>query len=60
VTGDPKSSLLQERIDTAFLRQRIRNFAQNFYLCGPDAMVADLRTALEELGADVSAVTWER
>jgi propane monooxygenase reductase component len=60
VTGDPKSSLLQQRIDTAFLRQHIGNFAQNFYLCGPDAMVADLRTALEELGADVSAVTWER
>ena len=60
VTNDPKSSLLQERIDTDFLRQHVGDFKQNFYLCGPDAMVADLRGALEELGADVSSVTWEK
>nr|WP_295891051.1 FAD-binding oxidoreductase [uncultured Devosia sp.] len=60
VTGDPKSKLLQQRIDTDFLKSHIKDLAQNFYLCGPDAMVADLRTALEELGADVSSVTWER
>lgn len=60
VTADPKSSLLQERIDTAFLRRHVAGFAQRFYLCGPDAMVADLRAALEGLGADVSSVTWER
>lgn len=60
VTGDAKSKLLQERIDADFLREHIKDFSQNFYLCGPDAMVADLRSALEELGADVSAVTWEQ
>jgi propane monooxygenase reductase subunit len=60
VTGDPKSRLLQERIDAGFLKAHIKDFEQNFYLCGPDAMVADLRSSLEELGADVSAVTWER
>lgn len=60
VTGDPKSKLLQERIDTDFLKQHIADFGQNFYLCGPDAMVADLRASLEDLGADVSSVTWEK
>lgn len=60
VTGDAKSKLLQERIDADFLREHVKDFTQNFYLCGPDAMVADLRSALEELGADVSAVTWEQ
>ncbi|MET3927550.1 FAD-binding oxidoreductase [Devosia sp. 2618] len=60
VTGDPKSKLLQERIDTGFLKEHIADFGQNFYLCGPDAMVKDLRTSLEALGADVSAVTWEK
>lgn len=60
VTDDPKSALLQERIDTAFLRELVRNLTQRFYLCGPDAMVADLRASLEELGADVAAVTWEK
>ena len=60
VTGDPKSKLLQERIDTAFLKTHVADFKQRFYLCGPDAMVKDLRASLEELGADVSSVTWER
>ncbi|MDB5530884.1 MAG: flavodoxin reductase [Devosia sp.] len=60
VTGDPKSKLLQERIDVDFLNGHISDFQQNFYLCGPDPMVRDLRGALEELGADVSSVTWEK
>jgi len=60
VTADPKSKLLQQRIDAAFLREHLGTFKQHFYLCGPDAMVADLRAALEELGADVSSVTWEK
>jgi propane monooxygenase reductase component len=60
VTADPKSKLLQQRIDTAFLREHVTDLVQHFYLCGPDAMVADLRAALQELGADVSSVTWEK
>ena len=60
VTGDSKSKLLQERIDVDFLKAHIADFKQNFYLCGPDAMVKDLRDGLEELGADVSSVTWEK
>jgi ferredoxin-NADP reductase len=60
VTGDPKSKLLQERIDVDFLKRHITDFRQNFYLCGPDPMVKDLREALQALGADVSSVTWEK
>lgn len=60
VTDDARSKLLQERIDADFLRRHVRKFDQNFYLCGPDAMVKDLRGFLEDLGADVSNVTWEK
>lgn len=60
VTKDPKSKLTQERIDADFLKRHITDFSQNFYLCGPDAMVTELRGMLEELGADVSNVNWER
>lgn len=60
VTGDPKATLLQQRIDGAFLKQHIADFGQRFYLCGPDPMVAALRNALTELGADVASVTWEK
>ena len=60
VTNDQKSKLMQERIDADFLKRHITDFSQNFYLCGPDAMVKDLRGVLEDLGADVTNVTWER
>lgn len=60
VTDDPKSALLQERIDAGFLNRHISNFDQNFYLCGPDAMVRDLRDLLDEAGAEVANVTWEK
>lgn len=60
VTDDPRSELLQERIDADFLERRIKDFSQNFYLCGPDPMVKDLRGFLEGLGADVANVTWEK
>lgn len=60
VTGDPGSGLLQERIDAGFLERHLEDFGGNFYLCGPDEMVSDLRGLLEDAGADVANVTWER
>lgn len=60
LTDDPKSSLLQERIDRGFLARHVEDLKQNFYLCGPDPMVKDLRDLLDEAGADVANVTWEQ
>jgi ferredoxin-NADP reductase len=60
LTDDPATSLLRERIDAGFLKRHVRDFAQNFYLCGPDAMVKDLRGTLKQLGAGVDTLTWEK
>lgn len=60
VTDDPQSGLLHDRIDAAFLKAHVTNFAQNFYLCGPDPMVEDLRETLTALGASVETITWEK
>ncbi|MEO6014185.1 MAG: flavodoxin reductase [Devosia sp.] len=60
VTGDPKSKLLHDRVDANFLKAHIRDFAQNFYLCGSDPMVKELRETLKGLGASVENVTWEK
>ena len=60
VTDDPQSKLLHERIDASFLKTRVGKFDQNFYLCGPDPMVKELRGTLKELGAAVENVTWEK
>ena len=60
VTDDPKSRLLQERIDADFISTHVPDLAQNFYLCGPDPMVKNLRALLDAAGADVANVTWEK
>ena len=60
VTDDPASALPHDRIDGRFLRAHIKDWRQNFYLCGPDDMVKQLRGTLKELGASVENVTWEK
>jgi propane monooxygenase reductase subunit len=60
VTDDPQSALLHERIDAKFLKTHVKDFATNFYLCGPDDMVKQLRGTLKALGANVENVTWEK
>jgi ferredoxin-NADP reductase len=46
-------------VDKVFLRQHVTDFSRNFYVCGPDAMVADVNAALRELGADPTALVFE-
>lgn len=60
VTNDQQSSLPHERIDAKFLKVRIKDFGQHFYLCGPDDMVKELRGTLKALGAEADSVTWEK
>jgi ferredoxin-NADP reductase len=61
LTDDPDADgVLHERIDEAFLRKHVHDVSQHFYLCGPDAMVKDLRGALEGLGARPDALVWEK
>lgn len=47
-------------IDMKFLKKKISNFKQNFYICGPNPFVKAIRGYLKELGADVSEVVFER
>jgi ferredoxin-NADP reductase len=60
VTDDPKANLLHERIDETFLKRHVGKWDQNFYLCGPDEMVKELRSTLQGLGASVENVTFEK
>lgn len=62
------STLTQEKseghefgmIDRAFLKKHIRDFSQEFYICGPDKMVQAISEILEELGANPEGITFEK
>ena len=60
VTDDPEANLLHERIDETFLKRHVGKWDQNFYVCGPDDMVKQLRDTLNGLGASVDDVTFEK
>lgn len=63
LTDDPRAEgphFAHEKIDETFLRRYVHDVSQNFYLCGPDDMVKDLRAALGGLGATAEALTWEK
>jgi Flavodoxin reductases (ferredoxin-NADPH reductases) family 1 len=39
------------KIDEEYLQNTINDFDQQFYICGPDAMVKDVQSILQKLGA---------
>jgi len=48
------------RFDRAFLKEKIRDFDQQFYVCGPPGFMETVTGALEELGADSQRLVFER
>lgn len=47
------------KIDKAYLKEKITNLSQFFYVCGPDAMVTGIANDLRELGVDNSRIILE-
>ncbi|MET3876541.1 flavodoxin reductase [Chitinophaga sp. OAE865] len=46
-------------IDESYLKEKIRNFNQHFYICGPDPMVQQLKAILVKLAGNDALVTVE-
>ncbi len=48
------------RIDEGFLKAAVRNFSQNFYVCGPEEFVTDITGILATLGANSDNIVIEK
>ena len=48
------------RIDESYLKSKINDFNQNFYICGPPPMVLSLQKILPKLGAKIDNIVFER
>ncbi|WP_194976115.1 FAD-binding oxidoreductase [Aquiflexum lacus] len=48
------------RIDKDFLKEHVNDFSQEFYVCGPEAMVKSISQSLEELGANPEGIVFEK
>jgi ferredoxin-NADP reductase len=47
------------RITAEFLKEKITDFSQRFYICGPDSFVEDVKSSLKELGASPGSLVFE-
>ncbi|WP_099866130.1 flavodoxin reductase [Pararhizobium haloflavum] len=59
-TKEDVEGLEHGKVDRAFLAKHVKDFDQRFYVCGPDAMVDDIKAQLEELGADADGLVFEQ
>jgi ferredoxin-NADP reductase len=60
LTREKSEKYDNRRIDKAYLLEKITNFRQPFYICGPDSFVNELQMALTELGAGSEFITIEK
>lgn len=60
VTTDDNGPGDHRRINAEFLKTEVKDFTKHFYVCGPDAMVAEINETLGKLGADVDNVVFEK
>jgi ferredoxin-NADP reductase len=60
LTKEEKTGYLKGPLDKIFLQQQVKNIKQHFYICGPDKMIADISGILEKMGANTSAVVFEK
>lgn len=60
LTKEKKDGYENRLIDYTFLKEKIDNFKQHFYVCGPPPFVKDVSNALEKLGAKTDNVIMEK
>lgn len=58
-TAEKASGYEHRRIDKAFLAEKIDDFNQPFYVCGPPGFMEAVNAALKELGADPQSLIFE-
>lgn len=60
ITREKSSEYFNGRIDENFIKENLRDFNQNFYVCGPDLFVQEISSILKKLGANPESVIIEK
>jgi len=59
-TGAEAPGYEHRRIDRAFLEEKVNDFKQRFYVCGPPPFMEAVNGALTDLGASAESLVFER
>jgi len=60
LSREPNPAYENRRVDETLLREKIADFSQPFYVCGPPPMVEALTATLRKLGANPDNVVFEQ
>jgi ferredoxin-NADP reductase len=60
ITRERVIGFVGKRIDRDFLIDRIKDFGQGFYVCGPDEFVTSITGHLKDLGASADSIIFEQ
>lgn len=60
LTDEKTEKYDNRKIDEKYLKEKINNFSQYFYICGPDAMVEGVSKELENLGVNKDKIVIEQ
>lgn len=60
ITEERTEKYEHRRIDESYLKEKIKDLSQYFYICGPDAMIESIRVHLRNLGADENKIVIEQ
>ena len=60
ITGEKTENYDNKKIDESYLKEKIKDLSQYFYICGPDAMIENVKDILLHLGADENKIVIEQ
>ncbi len=60
LTNEKTEKYDNRKIDKDYLKEKIKNFSQYFYICGPDAMIEGIGKDLQQLGVDKDKIVIEQ
>lgn len=59
ITEEKTAHYDNRKIDADYLKEKITDFSQYFYICGPDAMIESIKEMLEKLGVSKEKIVIE-
>ncbi|MEO8417063.1 MAG: FAD-binding oxidoreductase [Ginsengibacter sp.] len=60
LTDEKTEKYDNRKIDANYLKEKIKNLSQYFYICGPDAMIESISKDLQQLGVDKDKIVIEQ
>lgn len=60
LTDEKTEQYENRKIDANYLKEKIKNLSQYFYICGPDAMIESVCEDLQKMGVDKDKIVIEQ